>query len=124
MGGKCSVPAVAAGAASRRRQLRDRSHDLPAMSDDRYAEILQIVRRQFPKNVVVNLIVAKGGFVLSEADASQPLAHIHGQVLAIVRRSPYLAISGQGSNLARQPAKMRMPVLRGICVLQRPRGCI
>ncbi|MGA8901180.1 MAG: hypothetical protein WB528_17075 [Bradyrhizobium sp.] len=56
------------------------------MSDDRYAEILQIVGRQAPKNLVVNLIIAKGGLVLPEADASQPFAHIHGHVLAMVRR--------------------------------------
>jgi hypothetical protein len=64
------------------------------MPDKRDAEILQIVRSQAPKNLVVNLIITKGGFVLPEADASQPLAHIHGHVLAIVRRLSCLAISG------------------------------
>jgi hypothetical protein len=71
-----------------------RSLNLAAIPDKRDAEILQIVRSQAPKNLVVNLIITKGGFVLPEADASQPLAHIHGHVLAIVRRLSCLAISG------------------------------
>jgi hypothetical protein len=48
------------------------------MSDQRNAEILQIVRRQAPNNLIADLIIAKGGFVLSEVDASQPLADVHG----------------------------------------------
>ena len=77
---------------SRRRQLCDRGQHPATMSDQRNAEILQIVRGQVPNNLIADLIVAKGGFVLSEVDASQPLADVHNQVLAMVNRSPFLAI--------------------------------
>src|SRR5208337_3309250 len=46
------------------------------MSDDRDAEILEIVGRQRPQDVAVDFIVAEGGFVLFEANAAQPLAYV------------------------------------------------
>ena len=45
------------------------------------AQVLQVLCRQVRQDLFADCIVAKGGFVLFEAEAPQPTSHVHDGVL-------------------------------------------
>ena len=58
-------------------ECSNRSQQLAAMPERRYAKLLQILLRQARKNRLVYFILAKRGLVLPEAQAPQPDHDVH-----------------------------------------------
>jgi len=60
------------GSLSIRSPVRDRRQHLAPIVDDGDADILQVLRRQLRQDLAIDLVLAKRGLVLSEAETSQP----------------------------------------------------
>jgi len=50
------------------------------MPDDDDTKVLQVFSRQLWQNLAVDRVLAKGGLVLTQPEASQPVSHVHGRV--------------------------------------------
>ena len=58
-------------------ERRDGVDQTPAVADRRDAELAQILGRQPPQNLPVDIVVAERGRILVEPEIAQPLGHIH-----------------------------------------------
>jgi hypothetical protein len=60
------------------RKLFNRRQHPAAMPYGGDAELLEVIRRQFSKNLQVDGILAKRSLILIETKPSQPIANVHG----------------------------------------------
>jgi hypothetical protein len=62
-------------------KLLNRGNDLPAMTDDCDAKILEILSRQLRQHRAVDFVVAECRLVLPKAEAPQPKPDVHRRFL-------------------------------------------
>ena len=46
---------------------------------ERNAQVLEVLIRQFRHDVAVDLVLAKDGLILTEADPAEPIADLHSR---------------------------------------------